>query len=301
MYVARARSSTMHCVRYIRCHRTRTNPGVVHAPGTYNNYTGIRNSLWESIIRRWQRDSESDQIAHKPSNLTILTFNTSCEKSILETSLDRLQIEYAVLGKAETDWCNRKKIDYLHQALSTIQTEYVMCCDAFDVLVLDMSQRCITALQESQCDLLFNGGRAFYPKSVQRNEGHLLNEWERFEKSVAHGPFCFLNAGVWIGRTAFCRRFFQDAHTRDVRTLIDQGLLPARIQGSRPIGESEQVIMHWMFREYYPAVRVDSRAKIFINLSAVSNLWILRRIVPRWRRLRRITKRIFVRILRKVR
>lgn len=221
-----------------------TKPIVMHANGTHT-----RKPYWPEI-----RDAffASPRRSIGPSkNLTILTWNNGHEvMGLAERSLEHLGVPCMVVGAGVDDWVNSKHKPLLScQAVHEIETEYVMGMDSRDAILLDDPAIIVERFEQNfSCDLLFSADRFNWPN---------LPEFMNFEKNrpeVAGSEFCFLNGGMWIGKTSFCRTFFSDAANTDP------------VESAQ---ESEQGILKQLFPKYYPRVQLDYQCEIFQNLGFV--------------------------------
>ncbi|MEZ4714972.1 MAG: hypothetical protein R2851_02605 [Caldilineaceae bacterium] len=87
-----------------------------------------------------------------------------------------------------------------------ITTEFVLGIDSRDALLLgDPAELVARFVDEYDCRLLFAADLVNWPT---------LARFDAFESSLppAQGNrFRYFNGGMWIGRTAYCRRFFAEA------------------------------------------------------------------------------------------
>ena len=106
-----------------------------------------------------------------------------------------------------------------------------------------------------------------------QSRNFISSEWEEFEAGLSDNPWKFLNGGAWVGKTDYCKEFFGKALKKDINQLILNGRLPHEKKGLvGDIIESEQIIIHWVFRESYPRVQLDSNNEIFMNLLHVDKI-----------------------------
>jgi len=221
-----------------------TKPAVIHAHGSHRH------------IPNWQPIREaffaSRQLNFGPCNdLTIITCNNGHEAmGIAEKSMEHLGIPYKVFGQGVENWINsRDKPRVLFEALKTIETEYVLYVDSRDAIIIANPQIILKRFKSAfDCDLLFSGDRINWP-----NDKDFL-EFEKSVNSVPNSDFCFLNGGLWMGRTNFCTGFFEEAcNTEPVPSAAD----------------SEQGILKKLFPKYHPRVQLDYRCEIFQNIGFV--------------------------------
>src|SRR5688572_19473969 len=107
---------------------TQTTPAVLHCNGNPPEWR----PHWPGIIDAFFAE------AHRPCDpvpeLTVMTWNSRPEKSLLERCLDARGIPHLVLGKQVTRWRPYVKLFLNAEALAHVDTEYVMAMDASDVL-----------------------------------------------------------------------------------------------------------------------------------------------------------------------
>lgn len=216
-----------------------THPIVVHCPGALpEEWLYLEEAVLAAPARRTCcRD------------LTILTWNAGGTgvkpPGTLERSLARLGVNPVVVGREETAWENIRKIRLTVEALAKVSTPYVAGLDSSDVLVLDDPSILVQRFRAHHtCELLFNAtGPPCWP---------VLPEFIHFESSLpmvalAHGRH-WLNAGAWLGRTEFCRRFFA--------ALADQPPVPG-------YEWSEQAVIKRAWPRWYPQVQLDYSSTVF--------------------------------------
>jgi hypothetical protein len=220
-----------------------THPRVVHAPGE-----DMLHPYWPEVRDRFF--ATATRCLGAPRDLTILTWNNGAPgMGVLERSLDHLGIPYRVAGHGIADWVNsRDKPRLTCEMLEAVDTPYVLGADSGDVVVVDDPAPLCRLLDERfGCDLVFNAGRINWPN---------LKEFKDFEDArpeAGDSQFRYLNAGVWIGRTRFCREFF------------------AEVARTPPLARrpaSEQGLVKQLFPRYWPRVQLDYRCEMFQNLGS---------------------------------
>lgn len=218
-----------------------TDPLVVHAPGPLRhkpNWQEIKDAFFSSPPAK----------LGPVEDLTILTWNNGNEAmGILEKSLDHLGVPYLVKGEGIREWVNSKHKPLLTvEAVNSIKTKYVMGVDSRDAIVLDDPAKILERFKRAfSCELVFGADRMNWP-NVER--------FKRFEESLPgaeESDFKFLNGGMWIGKTEFCREFFTAA--LETEAVSD-------------VAHSEQGILKQLFQTYYPRVQLDYRCQMFQNI-----------------------------------
>jgi hypothetical protein len=150
-----------------------------------------------------------------------------------------------------------------------------MGLDAYDVLLLESPREVVKRFEGFSCEMLFNASTRFYPPCHQfelAGERFITRDWEEFQSSISDSNWKYLNSGMWIGKTAFCRKFFAECLSRKTKELVDAGKLPSQMQKAtlyQNITDSDQVVFHWVFQDCFPQVQLDYNCKIFLNLSRV--------------------------------
>ena len=216
---------------------------MVHAHGHHDYkplWPPIRQAFFESVQRH---------IGAAP-HLTVVTCNNGHEAlGLLERSLDRLGVPYLVGGEGFSDWRNsRDKPKALSEVLHRVTTAYTLYADSRDAILVGDPGVLVNRFQAFGCELVFGADCMTWPPDPA---------FRRFEDSIAPSDtvFRYLNGGVWIGRTQFCREFFETAE----RTAP---------LASAP--DSEQGILRRLLPRFYPRVRLDYHCEMFQNIGFVA-------------------------------
>jgi hypothetical protein len=223
---------------------TGTTPRVLHRNGNPSPW----HERWHHIVEAFF--SERQEAATPCANLTILTWSNRPTKCLLEQCLDRWQMPYVTLGRNLPEWRNDMKVYLNAAALREVSTEYVLALDGDDVLVISEPRQVLIDFWDFGCDLLF---------STERNSCPDVPFLTDFEQSVSEPPYCFLNAGAWIGRTEMCRRFFRDCLDEDNGDIL-------AVHPTKTIFRDDQGLTRKTFQRHHPAARLDDRCRIFQSL-----------------------------------
>lgn len=226
-----------------------TLPLFAHAPGIPEN-----NPLWTDVVR--YANQGKPQRFTQPAGVTFITWNSGLPNSFIsqhkktlgtfEKSMERVGLEYVVLGKGVgSGWVNTMKLTTTCDFLDHCGTEYVSGIDSADAVVVADPADIVTRFKEYGCDLLYGAEMNFWPDELANTVKP--QEERRFRK-----PYCYLNGGMWIGQTEYCRRFF--------RSVLE---LRGRIK-SRPLSEQMAIKSHYV--NCYPQVQLDDRCNLFQNL-----------------------------------
>jgi len=216
-----------------------THPIVAHCPGALpDRWEPFARAVLAVPPRRFRCD-----------DLTILTWNhgsPSCKPNgVLEKSLHLLGVSPVVLGGGLAKWKNLCKLRLTADALQEVATPYVLGADSADAVVLDDPSLLVERFEAHYtCELLFNAtGPPCWPDLPE----YVAYESSRPLAAVAQGRH-FLNSGVWIGHTGFCRTFL---------TAL------AQEPPVRGFEWSEQAVIKRAWPRWYPHVQLDYRAILF--------------------------------------
>jgi hypothetical protein len=221
-----------------------TRPVVIHAHGPLNHkpaWPRIREALFAG-----------DPGPSRPlGNLTLLTCNNGHEAmGLFETSVARLGLECVVAGHGIVPWLNsRDKPRTILDALQRIDTEFVLYADSRDAVLLRHPSEAVEQFAAMDgCELLFGGDRINWPA---------LPRFRAFEMNLPGArasEFRYLNGGAWLGRTQYCRRFFEQ-------------VVAMPVIAEAP--ESEQGLLKALLPSTVPQVRMDYRCEIIQNIGFV--------------------------------
>jgi hypothetical protein len=217
-------------------------PIVVHFPG----FNLPNSKKWFDLLNSKYAKSFNLEDA------TIITWNNKA-KGPLEKSLDKMGIEYTVLGKDIGKWNNVFKILLTNKALENVSTKYVIGLDSCDVIVLDDPNKIIGRFKKMNCRMLFNSQSYCYPRLNKSGQPH---DFVEFENSINQGyDNCYLNAGAWVGETEFCKEFFGRAKNTFDNNDFDKGEVYW--------GISEQAYVRKTFMCFAEQVKLDYQEEIF--------------------------------------
>ncbi|MBI4485357.1 MAG: hypothetical protein HY655_05045 [Acidobacteria bacterium] len=221
-----------------------TYPMLVHAAGKSEQLP-----LWPSIVRaaeRWRVDTRLDP------NLTVITFNNGGSLNqpykrlgLFEESLRRSGVdEIAVLGQAVTEWKHNLKINLLLEYLNTAAVkDYVLVADSADVILTNDIEPLVERFKAFGCRAVFNAERRHYPGDLPP-----------FDEQVASGEyFPCLNSGIWVADTSFARELADYC----ARLTVEKHK------------KCDQTRYKTAYRQFYPAIRVDHRCRLFQNINRV--------------------------------
>lgn len=140
-----------------------------------------------------------------------------------------------------------KKPKMLRDSLNKIETEYIMGWDITDTFFTATPNEIVERFEtEFDCEMLFNAEVVCYPTEARE----LYESWSNYNSIVNNSPFKFLNSGLWIAKTDFCREIIDDVIK--TKKLVHMGSFPG-----------DQGVFQQIYKKYYPKIQVDSLCKIF--------------------------------------
>ena len=197
----------------------------------------------------------------KPRDLTIITINTTDKKGIWEQSLDYYGVKYIVLKEDfEGAWRHTLKIrfllNYLHSGKCT--TKYLLYCDSFDCMLRDDPKIVLNIFKEHPADLLFCA-------TSSKRRFQFIPEVFEWTKTTAPKSGRYLNAGAFIGNTDFILEVYENAEKHlDPNSKFKEGTIRLCDELPEfPEGYSDQLVLRYLHREYYPRMDVDYINRIF--------------------------------------
>jgi len=214
----------------------------------------------------WCRKETKDSI-------TIITWNNTEIKGCCELSLDKLGLDYLVLGKNIRNWRNINKITSALEIIDSINTPYIMALDCFDVIVLRDPYEAMEKFKTMDCDMLFNAEKIYYPDYGLAATGYysITDKWKNFEANIEKSMWKYLNSGALLAKTKFYKEFLINCLQRYNTLNEERESFPLpkdpfyKKYPDYKISDSDQLIAHWMHYDYYPKIKIDYQMKIFFN------------------------------------
>lgn len=233
-----------------------TQPLILHA-----SVYGIKGRVlefWEKIRNLATRNPKTHL---RIPNVTVITWN-NLQKGCFESSCERQGVQYTVLGKEVKQWSHYYKLQYTVDLINSLETEYIICCDSHDALLLSQPENILDKfLQKFDCDILFGGECKFYPDL----KNPVTNKWKKFQSNIAKSKFCYLSAGAYIGRKEVVKEFLTNCNKIHPCELFDCS--PYKwYPGGKEIG-CDQSTMQCTFPSFYPRIQIDYKCEIFQNLA----------------------------------
>lgn len=144
-----------------------------------------------------------------PEDLSIISIMTPdvVESSPLHYQLTKNNVSYINTVPADHKmWINRHKPRYVKKALELVRTNYCLILDGNDVVIVDNLDDIIEKFNCYERDIIYNATSNRFPNlEVDKIPG--IKDDQRI---MMFGPFCFLNAGVCIGKTEALRWFYDE-------------------------------------------------------------------------------------------
>ncbi len=209
-----------------------TCPSVVHCPGRSMNENIVSLQFFDYL-----RSMTKPQIK-LPPNLTMVTWNSKTDASILELQCAQIELPLTVLGRGVKQWRNGLKGPLLIEFAKSVKTEFILAMDAHDVAILNNLNNCITAIKEYGCDALFGGEVSSFPSDEQLTI---------FDNSKYQPPWRYLNSGMMIAKTDF------------ITTL--------------PLndwGNSDQKVWRLLQIDLWPKIKIDNYCIAFQNINFIN-------------------------------
>jgi hypothetical protein len=228
----------------------RTDAVVLHCPGPLRSPANPVHLEWQQAQRCFFADKALENSFQDDPGLTIITYNTGGEVSLLERCAAYLGLTVVVLGRNVSHWSWEYKITLVRDYLASVEpTEHVMCLDAFDTLILDSPQVILGRFRAMSTRILFGCTATDWPPSA---------EHRRFEAEVSGGASAahrHLNAS-YIGRTTDVYRFLER-----IEHAIGAGASWCRTD----TGFDDQLAWREMHRRHHPRLKVDVSCSIFVR------------------------------------
>ena len=209
-----------------------------------------------------------------PAELTIVLVHNYKKEPIMEKSLRYVGIEnFVVINPAfEGPWINTLKLVELKKYLESdlCKTKYILFCDSDDAVLRDDPDKAIAYLNEEDCDLLLSNTSWDAGYECMRE----VQKWAD-QKAMENGRSeCYINSGVYIGRTEFLRKVLNsaakyitehDLPRTEYWRLLDEGTLCEELLEFPMAVGSDQVLFRYIHPEYYPRMKVDYKGKLAIR------------------------------------
>jgi predicted nucleic acid-binding Zn finger protein len=164
--------------------------------------------------------------------------------------MDRMGLNYVVLGRGIKDWKNKYKLLLALNYLRSSSRKYVLSLDSSDVLVLGDVGRVLDYFVECGYRMLFNAEAGLF------GAGPIASVWREHQESLYRPPFCHLNSGVWIGEREYVISFLERCCELSVGEMVLSGQLNENFM------DSEQVRVHTVFGTS-PEAGIDDGCEVF--------------------------------------
>jgi len=222
-----------------------------------------------SVFEQMKRDGSLKNSFSNLENLTIVTCRNKesmedrlipqllkyKDKSILEENLEYLGVDITVLRDERLPWRCTFKFEMISNYLNSnrCKTEYVMFCDAIDVIFQDNPQKVLDIFHSFECDALF--------MSTHSTDGYnCMPDVKQFMDKVNGGNGRYLNSGVYIGKTEFIKEVIKEC----VKYIVPHGVTMDKYREyldssptNYPVGSQDQDIFRFVEPKFYPRLKVD--------------------------------------------
>ena len=166
---------------------------------------------------------------------------------LFEEYCSKLGFNCHVLSDKSIKWdTNRRKILLTLEFLKFSKKEFILAADSSDVLMFDLPNA--NVLQDTNCDMLFNAEKLFWPHSG-------LDDIKKGEEEIESGFFRYLNSGLWIAKKEYAIEVFEK--------------LSQMMDSYMEFYKSDQVLFKALYLKEYPKMKIDSKCNVFVNLSHV--------------------------------
>lgn len=208
------------------------------------HFPGHRNSVRQGIL-----DSFEGYKITLPDSIQLITTveNSSIETAPLIKQLNRNHTEFinSAYNKDTAQWCNRKKIQFIYDALCEVDKEYCLILDGLDVGIVGDLSDILDIYKTYDVKVLYNATVAEFPQV----------KIEAIPDQDTMGTFCYFNAGCCIGET------------ETLKTIYGRALeiIAAADLENDKYATGEQYWMRQVFAEHLTdgLMGIDYKCKIF--------------------------------------
>jgi hypothetical protein len=222
---------------------------VVHCPSNLRVPGHPIREQWELAQQTLFTEEWAGAACGDHSDVTVITYTTSPDKSLLEACCDHLDVrDLVVLGRDEP-WSYEVKILPLRDYLRSNQVaDYVLCLDAYDVLLLGCPDAILDRYRQTNANVLFNGTEVNWPFSIE------CGEFEHRVGAPASPAHRHLNSGVYLGPTSSVLTYLDE---------IAEAISTSAEWCRDEHGFNDQLAWKEMHRRHYPDIRVDTMCSVF--------------------------------------
>lgn len=225
--------------------RHNTYPFFIHCPSRAKLYQKDFLKL-KSFFQRCEKNT----LTETNTNISIITWNTSNNLSLLEKSLDYFGNQYYSLGRGITKWQYLLKLSLSLDFIKSCNTKYILGIDGYDAVAIKKfdSSIAIDVLNQNNTKLIFN--KTFFESwpniSSIYGEDYKLN---------------YLNAGAWLGETKFVKKFFEYCLYNAVDVFRSYNKLMRRKPTT--INNCDQTLIKICGYDYLKDIHLDDKYEIF--------------------------------------
>jgi hypothetical protein len=225
-----------------------TDAVILHCPGPLRAPGNPIEPEWRQAQQRFFADDATKGAFGDDPGLTLITYNTLSEPSLLERCAQHLGVGVTVLGSGLDDWKWEYKVTLVRDHLRAQDVGgCVICLDGTDTLLLASPETVLARFRATGADVLFCSTSADWPPSdVHR----------RFEARVAADAspaHRYLNAN-YIGAVP---------HVIACLDEIVDGLRCGADWCRTAAGFDDQLAWRELHRRHHPSLQVDRQCTIF--------------------------------------
>jgi hypothetical protein len=219
-----------------------------NAPILHDSQLGNRYQRLIEADIKFQNSFQSDP------RLSIYLAHNYDHQSLLERNLNYLGIkDYKCLNLPLKPWSHVLRLRFFVKWLETCKTEYVLHCDADDVV--------FTKSPKEILDLFFKFNAKLVYGSTDFSRGYQCMP-DQFSWAESKHPARYINAGVFIGKTQFVLQFYKNVlnYVSDTpssaKDFYEDEL---RFKEKFPYGIGcDQPIVRFLEPEFYPDIKLDA-------------------------------------------
>lgn len=217
--------------------------------------------LAQKYFAQMQKSTSLRNRFRTPADLSIFTAHNHDTPSLLEQNLSFLGIEHTALKLPLPVWSNSLRVRSFVSFLENCSTRYVLYCDSDDVILREDPARIMAVFKAHHCDLLYC--------STNYAAGYLNMPAVKSWAEEQH-PNRYLNAGVFIGRTAFALEVYKCvlnyvAQTDTLGNPDSQALYRNELSFAKdfPKGTGcDQAILRFLEPRFSPHLRIDADCRL---------------------------------------
>ncbi len=256
---------------------TKTDPYLLHMAGNWGNekFHPFASLYVNDFVR--EIEAKNTQVSYRDEgplvkilaggqsvdDLTIATFFNGRQQSLFEKSASFFGYDFYLVGRDVTNFSWKERwVRYKEDLLPQIQTKYVLCCDATDVIICRDLQSMLKdfELYFANIKMLFNAEGNRWPSKTN------IAAFE-FEKSVYQSTvWQYLNAGIYLADVEFLKEHIDEVIDFKCNRRIMGDCLQNLLNIVRYLikgNYDDQESAHNFHLNNYPKVQIDSGCQLF--------------------------------------